>query len=137
MHSMNSPFYYVYFYVYNAETKPFYWMFEPLSSSGIFGVNTGPAEGILELWGGGGLNRSRKDESSSGIPGARSRGKILKFKSSEMAGNESSKPIYIDKRPIKELKGLKDSRSIIIHYYTEKLITLATKLNASGQLQKL
>ena len=87
--------------------------------------------------GGGGLNRSRKDESSSGIPGARSRGKILKFKSSEMAGNESSKPIYIDKRPIKELKGLKDSRSIIIHYYTEKLITLATKLNASGQLQKL
>ena len=43
----------------------------------------GPAEGILE-WGGGGgvLNRSRKGESSSVMPRVRSPGKIWKFKSS-------------------------------------------------------
>ena len=44
------------------------------------------------------LNRSRKGESSGGMPGACSPGKILKFKSSEMAGNGSCKQIYIDKK---------------------------------------
>ena len=46
-----------------------------------------------------GLNRSRKGESSSVMPGAPcSPGKIWKFKSSEMAANGSCKQIYIDKK---------------------------------------
>ena len=73
--------------------------------------------------GGGGLNRSRKGESSSGMPGARSPGKI------EMAGNGSSKQLYIDKRHIKDPKELKVTWGIIIqsiHGYTEKLTTYHT-----------
>ena len=54
--------------------------------------------------GGGGVNRSRKGESSSVMPGARSPGKNLKFKSSEMAGNGSCKQIYIDKKLLKWLE---------------------------------
>ena len=40
-----------------------------------------------------------------------------------MAGKASSKQLYIDKRPIKELKELKVTQGIIIHGYTEKLTT--------------
>ena len=54
--------------------------------------------------GGGGLNQSPKGESSSGMLEARSPGKILKFKSSEMAGNGSCKQIYIDKKLLKCLE---------------------------------
>ena len=40
-----------------------------------------------------------------------------------MAGNASSKQLYIGKRHIKELKELKVAWGIIIHGYTEKLTT--------------
>ena len=61
-------------------------------------------QGPRRVFWSGGLNRSRKGESSSGTPGPRSPGKILKFKSSEMAGNGTCKQIYIDKKLLKWLE---------------------------------
>ena len=68
--------------------------------------------------GGGGLNRSRKGESSSVMPGARSPRENF-----EVAGNASSRQLCIDKRHINDLNELKVTWDIIIHGYTEKLTT--------------
>ena len=61
-------------------------------------------QGPRRVFWSGGLNQSCKGESSSGMLGTRSPGKILKFKSSEMAGNGSCKQIYIDKKVLKWLE---------------------------------
>ena len=62
-------------------------------------VRQGP-RGYFRVGGGGaGLNRSRKCKSSSGMPRTCSSEKILKFASTEMAGNalRTGKQLYIDK----------------------------------------
>ena len=69
----------------------------------------------------GGLNRSRKGESSSVMPGALcSPGKFWKFKSSEISGNGSCKQIYIDKKLLKWL-GMHPASSCTLTKDTSKI----------------
>ena len=83
-------------------------------------------EGILEWAGEGarGLNRSRKCKSSSGVPRTCASEKILKFTSTEMAGNAQRQPgsCTLTKIAIIKESKLKATRGIRIHC-TETLTT--------------